>query len=304
MNADDASENQKAADQVAPPVKATQAEPHTQASQRTQPPSGNIREWWKDKGFTRTLEVTIAFATVVSATVAYYQWEAMKRSNVEAKKSADAAVAAVKQSGEQFRALFAEEYVPKIVATGIKADVTDSYVLAKVQFENVGKTAATDAFISGTVAIVDPTYDIATWQGVPATLEATIGPGEAATLTVDSRRTYTLRSNRITPQDLALLTRPPPPIGPPPTDWSQHKTLQVFGYVHPGYDPIKVRRVHVWFCYTYYAHSSSSGDWGPCGLHNRLEWDKNAFEQMTSNPSDKRPTVPYAPDFVPSTDRP
>lgn len=102
MDTDDTRENREAPEKVAPPVKAVEATPHKSASDEPQAAGRQIGRWWKDRGFTRSLEVIIAIATVVNAWVAYVQWDAMERANTEARRSADAAVAAVKESKRQF----------------------------------------------------------------------------------------------------------------------------------------------------------------------------------------------------------
>lgn len=225
----------------------------------------------------------------------------------QARRQTEIAAQVMKESAAQARAdresallsrmIFEEEYMPKIVAAGITAEITDSYVLARVTFRNVGRGVAVDAIVAGFAAVGDAAFDITTWKAFPQMLELSVmNLGGEIVLPIDSR----FGSKKITAQDFIEATtkrEPGSPIEP-------GKSLYVFGWVHPQpeADLFARRFKHMWFCY----HYSQWGDWGTCWPHNRVEWDRTPFEEMTIPGATDRPTIPDTPKrvVIPPDDRP
>ena len=108
MNTDDSEKDAAQTEPGSTPLK--QPDPTPKENSRPREGSaGGVRRWWKDRGFTRSLEVIIAVATLTSAAVAWVQWQAMERNNAitnesvkEARRAADAAFAAITESKRQF----------------------------------------------------------------------------------------------------------------------------------------------------------------------------------------------------------
>ena len=79
MNHDDGQQDQKRSEAGSPPLKERESQP--EAHRADNPADSRKESYWKDRGFTRVLEVIIALAAIVTAVVAYYQWQAMQATN-------------------------------------------------------------------------------------------------------------------------------------------------------------------------------------------------------------------------------